>query len=97
LISDIIKEKGEKASTRILDDKEFIVEIAKKMVEEAREFQSTPNMEELADILEVIHGALNAMGETFESLELLRDEKRIKRGGFDKRIFLESVTDESDK
>ena len=52
------------------------------------------NLEELADLLEVLYTAAIARGYTIDELEALRLQKREKRGGFDKKILLKSVVEE---
>ena len=49
------------------------------------------NLEELADVLEVLQALCVAKGYSLAELELLRKEKAKERGGFDNRIFLEYV------
>lgn len=54
-------------------------------------------MEELADLLEVIHAVIAARGSTYEQVEALRLAKNEKRGGFEKKIWLESVEAPNEK
>ena len=49
------------------------------------------DVEELADLLEVIYAAARARGVTPQDLENLRLEKARARGGFEKRIRLLEV------
>ena len=62
-----------------------------KLDEELAEYHKDQNIEELADLLEVIHAAALAHGYTLEDLEQVRAEKATKRGGFEKRIMLKEV------
>ena len=55
------------------------------------EYHKDQNIEELADLLEVIYAATKARGYNIEDLERIRKEKADKRGTFDKKIFLETV------
>ena len=59
-----------------------------KLDEELVEYHKDQNIEELADLLEVIRAAAIARGYTLEELESVRAEKAEKRGGFEKKIFL---------
>ena len=72
--------------------------IKKKLYEEVQEFQETRNhqyaLEELADILELIHAALPIHAATYENLEKIRIAKKEKRGGFEEGIYLIEVEDE---
>lgn len=62
-----------------------------KLDEELAEYHKDQNIEELADLLEVIRAAVIARGYTIEDLERVRAEKAAKRGGFEKRILLKEV------
>jgi predicted house-cleaning noncanonical NTP pyrophosphatase (MazG superfamily) len=87
-IPEIIERKGGEAVTSILSDGEFSAELEKKLLEEVTEFQNDKTIEELADIVEVIHAIAKTMGKSFSDIENLRIKKRRERGGFDKKIFL---------
>ena len=62
-----------------------------KLDEELAEYHKDQNIEELADLLEVIHAAAIARGYALEDIEQIRAEKAAKRGGFEKRILLKEV------
>lgn len=52
---------------------------------------SEERVEELADVLEVIRTLASLENKTLEDIIKIADEKRIKRGGFSKKIYLEEV------
>ena len=87
LIPDLIAAQGEKANIRILDDEEYAACLAKKLNEEVEEYHQEHNLEELADILEVVYARAELHGGR-EELERIYTKKHEARGGFDKRIFL---------
>lgn len=97
-ILDIIEKSGKKSTSRLLTDEEYIVEINKKMHEELAEFEAATTsedaIEELADLLELIHAAAAVYDTSFEELEKVREDKMMRRGGFDERIFLIDVKDD---
>lgn len=62
-----------------------------KLDEELAEYHKEQNVEELADLLEVIYAAAKARGYTLEQLEAIRAEKASKRGTFEKKILLKEV------
>lgn len=62
-----------------------------KLDEELAEYHKDQDIEELADLLEVIYAATKARGYNIEDLERIRKEKADKRGTFDEKIFLEYV------
>ena len=93
LIPDIIEASGGECRTRILTDSEYLAMIDAKLDEELAEYHQDQNIEELADLLELIRAAALARGYTLDELEAVRQEKAQKRGGFEKKIFLIDVTD----
>lgn len=53
-IPQIINDNGERAVTHILSDEEYIAALEIKLNEEVAEYHADKNLEELADILEVL-------------------------------------------
>lgn len=94
-IPEIIIAKGDSALTRILSDEEFLGCLKRKLCEEVNEFLTDGSVEELADIYEVLLAMLEHMGVSFESFEELRNKKVLEKGGFSKRIFLDSVIEQN--
>lgn len=90
-IPEIITANDQTPHIRVLDDSEYQLELHKKLQEEVSEYLEDVNTEELADILEVIYALGARLGVTPRELEKLRAEKARERGGFEKRIFLESA------
>lgn len=84
-IPEMLDGKNVSYKKRIADDEEYKIELIKKLKEEAEEFQ-TGDIEELADVLEVIL-ALKELPE-YKNVEEIREKKCIERGGFVKRIIL---------
>lgn len=97
-IPEIIERSGKTLTSRILADDDYKIELNKKMHEELAEYEATTTnedaIEELADLLELIHAAAAVYDTTFEELEKIRADKAEKRGGFDERIFLIEVEDD---
>lgn len=90
-IPEIIESSGKTCSTEILSPEDYLRMLDAKLDEELAEYHKDQNIEELADLLEVIHAAAIARGYTLEDLEQIRAEKAAKRGGFEKRILLKEV------
>ena len=90
-IPEIIKSEGREVKAKILNDEEYKKELNKKLQEEVREYLEDNNVEELADIVEVVYGILNSMDITIEEFEKIKKEKVKKRGAFNKKIFLEEA------
>lgn len=91
LIPRIIQQEGKQCHTRILSDQEYQKALIQKLQEEVTEFTEEPNLEELADILEVIQALAEALDSDIETVREIQQQKTLSRGGFDKRIFLEWV------
>ena len=91
-IPEIIKESGHDCNVKTLSDEEFLIKLEEKLVEEVEEYQESKSVEELADILEVIHRICEIKGMTNNQLEELRLEKSKTRGGFKKNLFLIDTT-----
>lgn len=96
-IPEIIENDGKKCSTKILDEKSYLSELRKKVHEELQEYEEASSdieaVEELADILELIHALAKTHNATMEEVEKIRAEKAVKRGGFNDKIFLIEVED----
>lgn len=63
------------AKYRILDNNEYRQELNLKLQEEVKEYLDDNNVEELADIVEVIYGILNSMDATIDEFENVRIKK----------------------
>lgn len=87
-IPQIMVANGAKPVTRILDEQEYLHELNKKLLEEVNEYLQDGNVEELADIQEVMNAILNVKCVSRESFEEIRTQKVLKRGAFNKKIYL---------
>ena len=90
-IPDIIQGDNKSAVIRNLSGQELNKSLVDKLFEEGQEFLDALNIEELADILEVFHGLLDANNIAFQDVEITRLNKKEIKGGFTKGIFLEYV------
>ena len=90
-IVDIIKANGEIPKYHTLSDEQYLEELHKKLLEEAGEFIEADNLEELADLMEVVYAIAKVKKINLEEVEQIRLKKREKRGGFEDRIYLEGV------
>ena len=90
----IYSEPGRKSKYRILNDKEYLNELNKKVIEEANEFIEENNIEELGDLMEVINAIMQFKNYKTEELYKVMKEKADKKGAFNNRIYLEYVDEE---
>lgn len=87
----IIKANGQTAVVRVLPEPAYARALHAKLLEECTEYLESRELEELADVLEVILAILETRGVSFEHLEALREQKKQKNGGFAMRYFLEKT------
>ncbi len=91
-IPEVIQEnEGKNAKIRILNDEEYLKELNIKLKEEVEEYLASGEIEELADIEEVLRALVEIKGKSLEEFDNLRLSKVEKRGAFKDKIFLESV------
>ena len=93
-IPEIIEASGKNCVNEILSDADYLELLDAKLDEELAEYHKDQNVEELADLLEVIYAAAKARGYTLEQLEVVRAEKASKRGAFEKKILLKEVIED---
>ena len=63
-------------------------------MEEVNEFLEDKNLEELADVMEVLFGLAREIGYSEEDLIRKREEKKGERGGFEEGIVLIKIKQE---
>jgi predicted house-cleaning noncanonical NTP pyrophosphatase (MazG superfamily) len=90
-IPEIIEEDGKEPEIHIADDDEYTERLVEKLEEEVAEFLESREIEELADILEVIHTLRKDRGVPVEELQEKREQKAEQRGRFDEGVVLERV------
>ncbi|MDO4648142.1 MAG: nucleoside triphosphate pyrophosphohydrolase [Eubacteriales bacterium] len=90
-IPNIIEAAGKKCVVHTLTTEEYIDALEAKLNEEVTEYQTDKNLEEMADVLEVLQALCIARGFTLEELEQMRAQKCEQRGAFRDRVFLEYV------
>ena len=76
-----------------MDNDTYIEYLDQKLNEELAEYQQDKSIEELADLLEVMYAVVVARGYSVEELERIRLEKAEKRGAFEKKLLLKSVSE----
>lgn len=90
-IPEIIASQGKTCHTQILDPDTYQTMLEAKLQEELNEYLESKQLEELADLLEVIHALIDTTGYTWAQLEAIRQEKHAQRGGFEKKLLLTEV------
>lgn len=90
-IPEVIEKSGKQCEVTLVKNEEKKNLLEKKLLEEVNEYIEDKNLEELADIMEVLFGLADALGYSEEDLMKKRDEKREERGGFKEGIVLKKV------
>lgn len=80
--------EGRKANYKILSNEEYLIELDKKLLEEAHEFIEEHSVEELADLIEVIRAIMKFKNISLDDVEKARKSKNDKKGKFDRKIHL---------
>jgi len=91
----IMRAQGLAVFDRRLGDAEFVAALKDKLLEEAQEAHEAASpaelVDELADVMEVIHALTGASGVSLDDVEARRQAKRAERGGFEARVFNAAV------
>lgn len=90
-IPQIIEKDGRTCETIKVSREEHYQRLKEKLMEEVTEFIQDENIEELADIYEVIAALSEFVGKGEEELMEVRNKKRDERGGFREGIVLKST------
>jgi len=87
-IPQIIEKSGMKYEMKELDNNQFLEGLKEKLTEELEEFKEEEDIQELADILEVVYAIARLKGVSKEQLEEIRKHKKETNGGFNKNLYL---------
>ncbi len=100
-IPEIIIADNWQPKIRVLKKSEMFLELKKKVLEEAKELVGAEKKSdvicELVDILELIAALMENRSIDPELLKIEQKNKRQKRGGFEKRLFLEYMVENKEK
>ena len=97
LIPEVIRAKGKECEIEVAAKKEKGDLLEAKLIEEVNEYIEDKNLEELADIMEVLFGLANNLGYSEVDLLNKREEKLKERGGFKEGIVLKKVFNNNEK
>ena len=90
-IPEIIEAEGKTAITISIDGLKLKQALVKKLAEEGEEYLEDMQTEEIADLLEIIHGLMEAQGVSYDEVERIRLSKKEERGGFSEGLILKKV------
>ena len=90
-IPQIIENSGNKCEVEIVSDEIALDYLYKKLQEEVDELLEDKNLEEIADVVEVLFAIGRKYGYSEEDILNKRCEKREKSGGFEDNIVLKKT------
>ena len=90
-IPSIIEGNGDVAKFHIASGAEYEEKLHAKLREEVEEFIADESVEELADIMEVIHSICKLHKFDLKEIESERIKKKTTAGGFDEKIILDGT------
>ena len=74
-----------------MEEDEYLEELNKKLIEEAKEFIEKNDPEELADLMEVLEAIIKVRKIKLDEVRKIKEQKKEKKGAFQDKIFLETV------
>ncbi len=90
-IPEIIEADGKTPIIKSIDGLKLKQALVKKLTEEGEEYLESLETEEIADLLEILHGLMEAQGVSYEEVERIRLSKKEERGGFSQGLILREV------
>ncbi len=90
-IPEVIRKAGKQPITDTLSSEAMAAALDRKLQEEVQEYLESGSVEEMADVLEVLHGIAFHKGISWDEVESARVHKHDERGGFEKGIRLLEV------
>ncbi|MCX6731585.1 MAG: nucleoside triphosphate pyrophosphohydrolase [Candidatus Parcubacteria bacterium] len=88
-IPEYIKGKGGVPIMHIADETEYWQKLKEKLLEEIEEFNKDENVQEFADILEVLDAIVDYKKFDKKEIQNIKTKKAEERGKFEKRIILD--------
>lgn len=91
-IPEIIEGSGKKCEVEVVSDDVALNYLYIKLEEETKELLEDKNLEEIADIMEVLFAIANKYGYSEEDVLSKRSEKKNSRGGFNNNLVLKNIS-----
>ncbi|MBN8046709.1 MULTISPECIES: nucleoside triphosphate pyrophosphohydrolase [Paraclostridium] len=90
-IPEIIESSGNKCEIEVVSDDVALEYLYKKLNEEVSELLEDKNLDEIADVMEVLFAIGSKYGYSEEDILNRRNEKRDSRGGFEDNLILKKT------
>ena len=90
-IPEIIEASGSKCEIEVVSDEVALEYLYKKLGEEVEELLSDKNLDEIADVMEVLFAIGKKFGYSENEVLGRRSEKKDSRGGFEDNLILKKT------
>ena len=90
-IPEIIESSGGKCEVEVISDEVALEYLYKKLGEEVNELLSDKNLDEIADVMEVLFAIGKKYGYSEDEVLGRRNEKKNSRGGFEDNLVLKKT------
>ena len=90
-IPEIIEESGKKCEVEVVSNEVALEYLYKKLGEEVEELLTDRNVDEIADVMEVLFAIASKYGYAEDEVLEVRNGKKSARGGFEDTIVLKKV------
>ena len=90
-IPEIIEASGSKCEVEVVSDKVALEYLYKKLSEEVEELLIDKNLDEIADVMEVLFAIGKKFGYSENEVLGRRSEKKDSRGGFEDNLILKKT------
>ncbi|OSB11670.1 phosphoribosyl-ATP pyrophosphohydrolase [Paraclostridium bifermentans] len=90
-IPEIIESSGNKCEIEVVSDEVALEYLYKKLNEEVGELLEDKNLDEIADVMEVLFAIGSKYGYSEEDVLGRRNDKKDARGGFEKNLILKKT------
>ncbi|MGL5711638.1 MAG: phosphoribosyl-ATP pyrophosphohydrolase [Paraclostridium sp.] len=90
-IPEIIEASGSKCEVDVVSDEVALEYLYKKLNEEVSELLEDKNLDEIADVMEVLFAIGAKYGYSEDDVLARRNEKRDARGGFENNLLLKKT------
>lgn len=90
-VIETIREQGNTTIFHFADKEEYFEYLKKKLIEEVNEYLNDLNIEEFADVVEVMRTIAEIKNIDYSNLEQIIKEKNAKAGKFTQQIILEKI------
>ncbi len=96
-IPEIIRQKGGQPVWHVAAEAEYWPKLKEKLQEEVNEFMKGENIEEIADLLEVLEAICECKNFDQEQVQKIKTRKAAERGAFKNKIIISRVELSSDR